>query len=303
MKKVLVTLIALFLFMTPIYAQIVGPNSEGYDRNSDNNYGVSKFSELKDEEAVKNTPYVDPSLKIYDYADILTTEEEKELKELIGGFIEQTGLDFVFVSTNFAYNNDYMNEEEAMNFYDYNDFGMNLTHHGGLILFRNTWATDPYYSSVLTGEAQLYCDEDCNDYLLDNIYNDFHSGNYKGGITNYIHMFNSRYEQGYDPNERHIDENGSLVKVGKLNPIPSFITGAVATILGMLGLVNKNKMVKKASNANDYLVESSIEFLNKKDQFINSTTTQTRVSSSSSGGSHRGFGSSGAGHISGGRHG
>ena len=81
------------------------------------------------------------------------------------------------------------------------------------------------------------------------------------------------------------------------------MSGAFGTLLGMLGLVKKNKMVKKASNANDYLVKSSVEYLNKSDTMVSTITTHHRISSDSGGGSHSGFGSSGGGHISGGRHG
>jgi uncharacterized protein len=70
----------------------------------------------------------------------------------------------------------------------------------------------------------------------------------------------------------------------------------------MLILISKNKMVKKASVARDYIDNASIEYTNRSDQFINSHTTSYTVSSSSSGGGRSGssFGSSGGGHGGGG---
>ena len=304
MKKIVLYILSFFLFISPIYALAFGENSSGYERTEANNYGVTKVKEIKSLENVLKTPYVDPTLKIYDYANILTSEEEKELKSLIDGFVEQTNLDFVFVSFDMPYYSDSENEIVAQDFYDYNDFGQGLPKNGGVLLYRNTYSSDPYYGSVLTGEAMLYCNESCNDNILDNIYDSFHNGRYEEGITSFIHMFNSRYESGYDEEKYYIDDNGSLRENKDLNPIPSVVTGAIATILGMLGLVKKNKMVKKASNANDYLVESSINYKNKSDRFVSTVTTQTRINTDSGGGgSHSGFGSSGVGHISGGRHG
>ena len=306
MKKILFCLLTFVLFMTPLYADNIGKNSPGYERVESNHYGVNKNININSSnlDNVLKTPYVDASLKIYDFADILTDEEEKELKTLIDGFIEQTNLDFVFVSVDMSYYNDSLNEIYAQDFYDYNDFGQGLPKNGGIILYRNKYENDPYYESVLTGEAQLYCDTSCNDYLLDNIYDLFHSGNYKEGITSFIHMFNSRYEQGYDEERYYIDENGSLRENKKVNPLWSILSGGLATLIGMTRLVKKNKMVKKASNANDYLVESSINYTNKSDVFVSTITTHTRINTDSGGGSsHSGFGSSGVGHISGGRHG
>ena len=306
MKKLLLTMIIFLILLTPIYADEIGSNSEGYVRSESNNYGVSKNIKVNSNNMsdIMKTPYVDPSKKIYDFADILTSEEETELKSLIDNFIKTTGLDFVFVSVDMYYYNDDENEKYAQDFYDYNDFGLNNDKNGGIVLYRNAYSSNPYYASVYTGEAQLYCNENCSDYILDEIYDNFHSNSYKNGITQFIHLFNTYYNKGYDTDKYYIDENGSLAEKKSLNFIPSIISGAIATIFGMLGLVKKNKMVRKASNANDYLVKSSIEYINKSDKLVSTITTHHRISSDSgSGGSHSGFGSSGVGHISGGRHG
>ena len=76
-------------------------------------------------------------------------------------------------------------------------------------------------------------------------------------------------------------------------------------------MINRNVMVKAATNANEYLDKKSINYSNKKDNLIKSFTTHHYVSSSSggsghsSGGSfHSSIGSSGGGHsFGGGRHG
>ena len=306
MKKLLLFIFVSFIFVISLNATEIGHNSEGYERKESNNYGISKKININSSnlDNIKNTPYVDASIKVYDFANILSSEDEKELKSLIEGFYNETNLEFVFVSVDMAYDDDLDNERYAQDFYDYNDFGLNTTKNGGIILIRNKYESNPYYVAVLTGEAQLYCNEGCLDNLLDNVYESFHSGNYKAGIESFIHMFKTNYNKGYDEDKYYIDENGSLREKKELNYIPSIISGALATLFGMLGLVKKNKMVKKASNANDYLVKSSIDYINKSDKLVSTITTHHRISSNSGGGgSHSGFGSSGVGHISGGRHG
>ena len=306
MKKILFVIFGFFLLISSLNAANIGQNSEGYERNESNNYGVKKDINVNSDrlDNILKTPYVDSSLKIYDFADILNPDEEKELKSLIDCFISDTGLDFAFVSFDMDYSSDNDNEEYAKDFYDYNDFGLNSENNGGIVLFRNNYSSDPYYGAVLTGEAQFYCQEGCLDNLLNNIHSSFSSRNYKDGITEFIHMFNSNYSNGYDEDKYYIDENGLLVEKKTLNYVPSIISGAFGTLLGMLGLVKKNKMVKKASNANDYLIKSSVEYINKTDKMVSTITTHHKISSDSHGGSsHSGFGSSGVGHISGGRHG
>ncbi len=310
MKKLVYSLILFFILIIPIYATEIGHNSPGYERTESNNYGVSKKWNINDNNKnnILNTPYVDASNKIYDFADILSDEDENELASLINGFTNETGLDFVFVSIDMPYTNEKENEDYSANFYDYNDFGIKNENYGGIILVRNKYEFDPYYVATEFGETQLYCDESCLDIILDNIYDYFRSGDIKGGITSLIHQVKNRYDRGYDEDKYFIDENGSLKEKYSLPYFTSIISGAIVSLLTMLGLVKKNKMIYKASNANDYLIQSSIEYLNKSDNFVSTITTHHTISSdsSSSGGgghSHSGFGSSGGGHISGGRHG
>ena len=91
MKKIslLLILIASFLFTNIVYAENSMHNSDGYERTEENKYGVNKRWTIDDQNKsnVLATPYVDPSLKIYDYSNILTEDEEKELKELIMNLI------------------------------------------------------------------------------------------------------------------------------------------------------------------------------------------------------------------------
>lgn len=308
MKKIIVIIISFLLFISCVNASQTGENSIGFERTESNNYGVNKKWNINDKNLsnVLRTPYVDANTKIYDFANALSDDEKSELNDVISGFISETGLDFVFVSINMPYVNDDENYNYAYDFYDYNDFGISNDKYGGFIFLLNTYEENKIYISSVFGEAQLYCMEEDLDKLLDSVFFDFRDRRYKDGVISFIHGAKREYSAGYDENKYYIDENGSLQEKYTLPYATSIISGAVVSLLSTLGLVKKNKMVKKASDANSYLIKSSIEYLNKTDNFINTVTTHHVITSSSSSGSgghsHSGFGSSGGGHISGGRH-
>ena len=104
------------------------------------------------------------------------------------------------------------------------------------------------------------------------------------------------------------DKDGNPVSWEKgvyvLPLIPALlISGLVATIVICI-MVAKNKMVKKAVDAKDYLDEDSIKYTAKNDTFVSTHTSSYRISSSSGGGHGGGshHSSGGFSHGGGGRH-
>lgn len=314
MKKIslLLILIASFLFTNIVYAENSMHNSDGYERTEENKYGVNKRWTIDDQNKsnVLATPYVDPSLKIYDYGNILTEDEEKELKELIDNFIKQTNMDMVILTVDEPYSYDERNEEIAADFYDYNDFGINTKQYDGILLYRNIYESDPYYNIYTFGEGQLYFDYDRCESMLDDMWPYFKGGvSYITGMKKFIDESLSYYKSGYD--ERYyLDESGEFhVSKGGFNPPYGWsgISGIVVSILSVLGLAKKNKMVMKSNEANDYVNRSDVKYSVQNDKLVSSITTHHKISSDS-GGSHGGgyshSGSSGGFHGGGGgRHG
>lgn len=282
------------------------------ERTESNNYGVNKKWDITESNInnVKNTKYVDASEKIYDFSNVLTEEEKTELKSLIDAYITKTNMDMVILIDSVPYSDDYTNDVYASDFYDYNDFGINFKNYDGVILFRNTYEQDPYFNVYTFGKAQLYYPQNRCDYVLDEIYSDLKSRNYIDGFTKFISGFDSYYDSGI-PNELkdyYIDDMGYIKKGYKLPLLTAFITATIVTLITILLMVKKNKMIKKETRAAEYLNNSSIKYTKRNKNLISSHTTHyTRVESSSSGGgggfsSHSG--SSGGGHGGGsGRHG
>ena len=313
MKKIFNTIFIVLLTLVSTINVYASTNT--YDRNDFENYGVNKNVENIDSKLtyIMNTKKVDANEKIYDFSDILTDEEEQLLKVKIDKFIEDNNMDMVIVTDSFAYYYDKKNEEYADDFYDYNDFGLNFEYYSGVLLLRNTYSLDPYYHMSTSGNAMLYLNDARVNSILDDIYNDIHAGNYYEGFSKWITYTDNYIKSGYPStaSNYYIDSNGNMHRAKPKYHAPwgiAFIAGVAVALTIVLIMVAKNKMVKKARKASEYLDQGSVSITKREDTFLRSHTTSYTVSSSSGGGHHGGghsfhSGSSGFSHGGGGRHG
>jgi uncharacterized membrane protein YgcG len=313
-KYLLIIITFLFLFNINVYAEV-----ETFDRSDYSNYGVNKNFKITDSNKnnVLETALVDASDKIYDFADILTDEEEEKLKELADSFIEASNMDMVILTINTKYTYDEYNENIAADFYDYNDFGIDFDNYSGILLLRNAYSSDPYYNMYTFGNAQLYYTYSRMDNILDSIYDDVVDKNYFDAFSTFISKCRSFYFAGipssYDG--YYVDSKGYIHK--KFEP-PYFWAFTIALGIDAIIiciLVSRNKLVRKPTKADEYLVVSSVNYTVKEDKYRNSVTTSHKIDTGSGGGSGGGgfsgggggshsSGSSGGGHSSGGgRHG
>ena len=315
MKKRILVLLSVFLivFCVPVFAK---PYVGDYERTADNNYGNNKNWKIESSNKynLMNTPYVDATKRIYDYAEVLSEKEEKELKALIDEFVESSNMDMVILTVDYAYSNDKENETLASDFYDYNDFGLNLNEkNSGVLLLRNNYSRDPYFNIYTFGNAQLYFSYDRLEHTLDNIYPDLKAKRHYVGFKEFIVEMQKYYDKGL-PSESegyYVDDEGFLHYHGKpayqRYAIVSFVISLIFTIIFIAVNVNKNTMVTKATTAREYLFDKNMNINIKSEKFISTHTSSVNISSSSSSGgghSHSSRGSSGGGHSSGGgRHG
>lgn len=312
MKKYLLIIISLLLFVGgSVSAEVKTYNRKDYD-----NYGVKKGIIINDNNInnVYETAFVDASEKIYDFAEILTKEEELKLKEFANEFIDKNKMDVVILTIKREYENDYENENIAADFYDYNDFGIDFKNYSGILLLRNANPSYPYYDMYTFGDAQLYYDYSRMNSILDYIGNDIGERNYYDAFHDFISELDYYYDYGISQvyEDYYVDSNGDLHK--RFNPpiIPALLVSTFVTMIIIITLVKRNKLVSKPTRADEYLDVNSINYKEKTDNFKNAVTTSYVVSSSSgssgghsSGGFHSGggshsHGSSGRSHSSGG---
>lgn len=240
-----------------------------------------------------------PEERVYDYADVMTDEEEDALRELIAKCEKKCRADIIVVTINQEMgSSDYSWEQNMMNyaddFYDDEKYGWNR----------------PY------GDGAL---------LLDNWYEDSH-GSQKGSwlsTSGKMERIIGAYEEGrvFDAMDVHIDSNPykaysaaveRLAKYGEdggdyefagagFGCILFFVPFVVALIYALVNL--KQSKAKDTTVATTYVVNGKPTLNSRSDDFIRKNVVSRRIetsSSGSSGGGHRGGGSYGSHRSSGG---
>lgn len=286
-KYFLIAIVSFLFHITSVFA-----STNVYERSVDD-YRVADWVQVTDsnKDSILNTPSVDASEKVYDFANLLTDSEEKDVYYQVQDFIMEHDMDLAIVTIDS--NNKGSQVEYADDFYDYNDFGIGSSRDGVLFLI------DMQYRQIYmstTGDAiQMYSDYRI-DQIMNAIYQYMTDTDYFNGISNFIDELSYYASVGYP----EMDE-ASRLSVGQCLKYGAIIS-AIATFIIMLVLVNKNKLVRPATTAREYLDKESVVVNNYGDIFMGSNTVKHKIehSSSSSGGSSTHSSSSGSSHGGGG---
>lgn len=297
MRKVkIITVIASFVIFFSSFSVFASTDTK---ERTEDNYLVPSYIEITElnKSAILTTPAVDASEKIYDYAELLTDTEEKEVYQRISDFVSSSELDLAIVTIN--ENNKGTAKEYAQDFYDYNAFGTDTVHSG--ILFLVDMETREIYM-VTTGKAITMYDDARIDTIVSDIYTYFSDKEYAKGMTKFVTILDNYDKLGLPSNNDTkyvIGSDGTLSR-----KIPWFIflvCPVLATIIVMAILIHKNRLVRKATSSKEYLKKDSVDIKLESDQFLGSNVTKIRIDhSSSSGGSSTSSGSSGISHGGGG---
>jgi len=233
----------------------------------------------------------DTSLKVYDYAQVLTPEEEKNLKTSIDSYINTHNMDMALVTVRYHNKIDTMNY--ADDFYDYNGFGIGPNYDGVIFVIDFTFGYTDIWMSTTGKAISVYTDS-----RIDSIFDSVADSKY-----NYYKMFNAFIEKtNYYANQGIPSyDNIYYEEPQSINWVMIVIASlAISTIIIAI-LISKNKMVKAATTASHYLVDGSVVINRRNDNFITTHTTSVRINDSSSGGSSRSYGGSSTHRSSSGR--
>ena len=229
-----------------------------------------------------------PYKYIKDQADVLTDEQEKELDGILASFSKSNNADFVVVFANGIDNGDYKNDDRmafADDYYDYNGYAKD-----GTLLLVNIGAHGIYSrgnSWISTSGKCIYSVDDSDiSSIGSKLTPMLISGEYFEAVKSYSSMTEKYLKQ---------DKNEGIPLVAIITIVLSIIVAFIYT-----GKLKKQlKSVKDATDANDYIVDGSLNISRAYDHFLYAHVTKTaRESSSSSGGSHTS--SSGSSHGGGG---
>lgn len=291
MKKIFVLFISLFLLVLPVYA-----STNTYSRTT-TDLKVPKKIKYKSsmEYNVLLTPSVNANEKIYDFAELLTEEEEKQLYDKVKEFIANTNLDLAIVTINTNVKDS--TQEYADDFYDYNDFSID-----GLAFVIDMQNRIFYISTA--GKAMLYYDDCRIEYILSALDQEMYNHEYFNACNTLISQLTEYYNHGFSDNADKYVVIGTQI-YRKTPYLLLSIIAVVSATIGTLILALRNKKIKLATNSNDYFDNKSFEITKDTKEFISSNTSRVYIPPADSGGggsSGGGFhsGSSGASHGGGG---
>ena len=227
---------------------------------------------------------LDTGLKVYDYADLFTPEEEDSLMEKAQIIASEKRMDVVVVTTDDTYGKSSM--DYADDFFDYNGFGYGPGYDGVLLLIdigdRMAWISTHGKGLRVFSDSRI-------DNILDKMEGHLKNDRFYKAADVFLDRVDYYLLSGFKKSVKHI-------------PVYLVISVVVAGIsVGVMASHNKGR---KTVTADTYLDRESVRLRDNRDIYIRTSVTKRDISSSSgsSGGrssTHRS--SSGRSHGGGGR--
>ena len=224
-----------------------------------------------------------PKERVYDYADVLTDEEEDDLRTLIGTVENEIGADLVIVTINesvlekygYDYNTDYAwefcIESYADDFYDNNNYGYNKIHGDGALLLDNWYEGELGSEKGTTFSTCGRLVDAYTDYMVDEVLDD---------VYDWVESDPYRAYKSFVENVRE----DMLYEIQGVS-IPVFAVLAVSVVVAgiYIAVHLKVKEGKKTTVPSTYVSEGSIHFHVRTDDLINRYVTSRVIQTSSSG--------------------
>ena len=221
-----------------------------------------------------------PAERVYDYADVLTDEEEQNLRTYIAGKEAEIKADIVLVTINEDVESQGIGWDAAMmnyadDFYDQNNYGYNRARGDGVLLLDNWY--EGQAGSWLSTCGSVY--ERFGDYEIDRVLDAVYYGIDEGAYYAYMKYV--------DTTCRYMQQDESLVI-----PIPFilFVPIIIAIVYALMHL--RQSKAKDTTIATTYVAGGRPEFRVRRDDFIRKNVVTRRIQTNNGGG---GGGRSGGG--------
>lgn len=209
--------------------------------------------------SVKAERIFDTAIKIYDYAQILTEKEEKDLKKSADKYIEKYNIDLVMVTIK-HYNQNTLGEYMEL-FYNTNKFGIGDNKSG--IMFTIDFKKQDLGIRTFGIAKDLYSENELNK-IINKVEK---KDNTKDKLSTFI-KYSNKYINEYD-NET-LDDN-IFIEINWIGiSIISFILSTLVVFIGLLKSKNKS-----SNKRNDNCVKSLIITV-KEDSFITTNTKKRK---------------------------
>ena len=230
--------------------------------------------------------------RVFDYADVLSDDEEKSLRDLIAEKEGEIGCDIVLVTIS---DPDYAGDTAMMNyaddFYDNYKYGYDAPWGDGALYLDNMLGVGNSYSWFSTsGRVEDTYSTSMINHLIDGVCDRVNADPYDA----YVYYINS------------LSATMSGEDVSMYEAIPWYAiwgVAAVVTFVYVLVCINHN-VGKKTTSANTYVAGGAAQFPDRRDVFISKHTTRRTIQSNSGsgGGGHHTFSGGHSHGGGGGRH-
>ena len=226
--------------------------------------------------------------RVFDYADVLSDDEEKSLRDLITEKEDEIGCDIVLVTIS---DPDYAGDTAMMNyaddFYDNYKYGYDAPWGDGALYLDNMLGVGNSYSWFSTsGRVEDTYSTSMINHLINGVCDRVNADPYDA----YVYYINS------------LSATMSGEDVSMYEAIPWYAiwgVAAVVTFVYVLVCINHN-VGKKTTSANTYVAGGAAQFPDRRDVFISKHTTRRTIQSNSSSGGGGGHHTSSGGHSHGG---
>ena len=226
-----------------------------------------------------DVPKVDANIKVYDYAELLTEDQEKDLALKAKDILTKNNIDIAIVTVNFT--NGLSSMEYADDFYDYNSFGFG-EEASGLLMLINMEEREVWIST--TGKAIKVFNNQKIEALLDAAYTGLSRGDYYKAGNDFL--FESEYYiHKWERMQKPLREQFTVLGVlfGAI-----FLGFGAGGFITLIMFIFSKKSISEKPHIGTY--QDHFRITSSRDDFLSTHTTQTiipkePVRTSSSGGS------------------
>ena len=228
-----------------------------------------------------DVPKVNADIKVYDYAELLTEDQEKQLALKAKDILARHNIDIAIVTVNTT--NGLSSMEYADDFYDYNPFGYG-NDASGLLMLINMEEREVWIST--TGNAITIFTDRNIDSLLDVVYTGLSQGDYyKAG--NAFLSESERYISKWEFQQKPFREKYTVFHILFFSLFFGFGAGGFITFI--LFIFSK-KSISGKPHMSTY--QDNFELTTRRDNFLSTNTTRSAIPKNvSSSGSSRSGGS------------
>lgn len=249
-----------------------------FNRGVDNNFLVPKdvVVDFNNYNIVMNTPAIDSSEKIYDFADLLSQSDIDKVYKELNNFSDKSGFDSIIVTTKSL--NGMNIGDFSYNFYDYNDFKDN-----GIIfvIYIGDYEPEIYMGVIGKPDSKIskIFSTKVVDQILPYVYENVSSKEYSRSIIDYCNITSDFYDgiNSGKKNEYILTKDGKvIVDVDWINiVIISFCLTSVITVYLVFNSRKRNVYVLD-DDLSKNINESTLIVKCNADNFLDSSYSKVK---------------------------